>query len=375
MASMHTIHYRDDSVGYKVHWRHRGKQKTLTFTAPEAAERHRINVERFGHDAAMEILGVTDAGRDSESLSDTITAHIDALTGVEPGTIKRYRSWVEGDAFSTIADLPTAAITEVTISTWIQWLTSHQVEVPKRGGGTIIKTVTNTGKTIANKHGLLSAALARAVRDGKIDTNPCDHTRLPEKTPVDDPVFMSQEMYSELEAAMPAQWRPLTRWLVATGMRFSEATALTVGDVDSTAGVVRISKAWKWTGTTEERLSYPKSKAGRRTINVPKSILDELDLSRPKKSLLFTNRDGARVTYSRYYDGGWKRAMGTLTWHASPHDLRHTCASWMIAKGTHMLVVSRHLGHESIKITADVYSHLDRSSFAQAAAAIDDMFV
>jgi integrase len=49
------------------------------------------------------------------------------------------------------------------------------------------------------------------------------------------------------------------------------------------------------------------------------------------------------------------------------HDLRHTCASWMIQAGVPLPVIQQHLGHESIQTTIGVYGHLDRRS-AQAAA-------
>ena len=45
----------------------------------------------------------------------------------------------------------------------------------------------------------------------------------------------------------------------------------------------------------------------------------------------------------------------------------------MIKSGVPLLVVSRHLGHESVTVTANVYSHIDRGSFADAAAAIGKM--
>ena len=47
------------------------------------------------------------------------------------------------------------------------------------------------------------------------------------------------------------------------------------------------------------------------------------------------------------------------------HDLRHTCASWLIQRGIPLPVIQQHLGHESITTTVSVYGHLDRSS-AQA---------
>lgn len=56
-----------------------------------------------------------------------------------------------------------------------------------------------------------------------------------------------------------------------------------------------------------------------------------------------------------------------------PHDLRHTCASWMIQAGVPLPVIQQHLGHESITTTVDRYGHLDRSSGVAAASAIGEM--
>ncbi|OQZ94385.1 hypothetical protein BST15_16590 [Mycolicibacter arupensis] len=52
---------------------------------------------------------------------------------------------------------------------------------------------------------------------------------------------------------------------------------------------------------------------------------------------------------------------------ANPHALRHTCASWMLVAGVPIAVVSRHLGHENIATTVDIYGSVDRSSFKAAA--------
>lgn len=357
-ASIHTRTLKSGET-FRVTWRHEGRQRVLSFASIETATTHKLNVEKFGHDRAMQILGIIETHRDETTLAQALEHHINSLTGVEPGTIKRYRAYARND-FASVGQLPLSGISETVIASWIG-------ELERRG---------NSGKTIANKHGLLSAALARAVREGRLTANPCDHTRLPRKDPVDDPVFLDRTQFDEIAAAMPEQWRPLATWLVMTGMRFSEATALTVGDITPTAtgGVVRISKAWKWTGTTEKRLSYPKSRAGRRTINVPAQAIELLDLDRPNTKLLFTNKLGDRVTYSRFYDGGWRPAMQKIAWHASPHDLRHTCASWMIAAGVPLPVIQAHLGHESITVTIGVYGHLDRSSHESAAAAIGQMF-
>ncbi|SKQ12340.1 tyrosine-type recombinase/integrase [Mycobacteroides abscessus] len=52
------------------------------------------------------------------------------------------------------------------------------------------------------------------------------------------------------------------------------------------------------------------------------------------------------------------------------HDMRHTCASWLIAAGVPLPVIQQHLGHESITTTVNTYGHLERSSMKAAADAI-----
>ena len=95
-----------------------------------------------------------------------------------------------------------------------------------------------------------------------------------------------------------------------------------------------------------------------------------VDLTVP--GFLFTNGAGNPVRAQEFFNGGWKsgrdRAMKAgLTKSPWVHDLRHTCASWMIQAGVPLPVIQQHLGHESIQTTIGVYGHLDRRS-AQAAA-------
>jgi site-specific recombinase XerD len=56
------------------------------------------------------------------------------------------------------------------------------------------------------------------------------------------------------------------------------------------------------------------------------------------------------------------------------HDLRHSCATFLIAQGVHMKVVSEILGHASIGITMDVYGHVSADTQRTALDKIADMF-
>lgn len=363
MASIQRRVHGDDSVTFRVRWREGSSAKSLTFDDSKAAENFRRNLEHLGPRDARRLLGLIDDGLARQTLTQWCTAHIETLTGVEEATRERYRRYVVNDIAPTIGAMPLAAVTDVSIARWVN-------------------EMSGSGKTIANKHGFLAGALNHAVRAGKIPANPCDHTRLPRKDG-DEMVFLSRDEFALLCGAMTERWQPITRWLVGTGTRFGEATALNVGDIDRAEGTCRITKAWKYTGSNgSRRLAYPKTRKGVRTINVPPAVIDLLDLDRPVGELLFPTQSGGPISNQLYKNKGWLPALARassedadprLTKHPRPHDLRHTCASWLIAAGVPLPVIQQHLGHESIQTTVDRYGHLDRSAGKQAADAIGKM--
>ncbi|MGB3602765.1 MAG: site-specific integrase [Gordonia sp. (in: high G+C Gram-positive bacteria)] len=365
MASIDARTTSDGTTTYRVRWRQDGKARALTFIDAASAEAFRRNVEKFGPTEAMRIIDLVDSGISQMTLEQWCTAHIETLTGVEEGTRRRYRAYVRND-LNKIGTMPLSAITDTTISRWVN-------DMDESGA---------SGKTIANKHGFMAGALNHAVRAGKIAKNPCDHTRLPRTDAADDTVMLTRAEFDLIHDAMTPRWRPFTRWLVATGMRFGEATALVVSDVDARSGTVRISKAWKHTGNGERKLGHTKSRKGHRTINVPASVIDSLDLNRPGGELLFPTQSGGPISHQLFRNRAWLPALAKvcaedaeprLLKRPRPHDLRHTCASWMINNGVPMAVVQQHLGHESIQTTIATYTHIDRSSGEAAAEVIGKM--
>lgn len=368
--------HADGTYTYRVLWRQDGRQRSLTFVDQPSADDFRINVDRHGPDEALRILDIIDTGRREMTLTQWLTRHVDTLTGVEDGTRRRYRSYIDHDVAPTIGHLPLTSVTDTTIARWVN-------DLEESGA---------SGKTIANKHGFLAGALNHAVRAGKLAKNPCDHTRLP-RTDSDEMVFLTREEFAILVDAMTPRWQPLTRWLVGTGTRFGEATALTVADITVTVrvddtgaeireGTARINKAWKYTGDGTRKLAKPKTRRGVRTISIPGPVLDILDLDREPGALLFPTRDGGPVSHQLYRNKAWLPALKKVSDpESSPrllkrprvHDLRHTCASWMIAAQIPLPVIQQHLGHESITTTVGTYGHLDQSSGRKAADAISGM--
>jgi integrase len=295
---------------------------------------------------------------------DQVVGHpvgeVEAATGIR---FPHRRLHATQTYLAALADIPLTALTRDDVARWIAGM----------------ETDGASGKTIANKHGFLAGALNAAVRDGKLKGNPCDGNRLP-RWDREEMVFLERDEFRQLLAAVPEYWRPLVEFLVSSGARWSEATALKPAAVDLAAGTVRISKAWK-TGDGGYTLGVPKTKMSVRTINVPKRVLEQLDLS---GEWVFTNSGRGRagdtgpVRIHSFNPNVWtpavKRAKADgLRKKPRVHDLRHTCASWLIQAGRPLPAVQAHLGHESITTTVQVYGHLDRSSGQGNADAIDAM--
>lgn len=353
------IRTRKDGTSYtSVLYRADGQQRSTSFDDHAAALRYLKLLEQVGPDEAEKIIGIERQAAHEVTATEWITEYISHLTGIEEGSRRRYRAYLANDIENSIGALPLSAVTEATIARWVQGMEG-------------------SGKTITNKHGFLSAALQAAVRAGKIPANPCEGRRLPRKDDGDDEqVFLTPDEFAILRGAMTARWQPLVTFLVSTGMRYSEACALTVGDIDPDAGTIRIVKAWKYTGTSERRLGAPKSKKSVRTINVPPhAIAAAGDLTRPPGELVFTTQSGGPISAQLFHNKAWKPAIAKVEQQLGkrprPHDLRHTCASWLIAAGVPLPVIQAHLGHESINTTISVYGHLDRTSAQAAAGALN----
>jgi integrase len=360
------IRYRERNDGspyWQVRFREHGRECSVSWNSEAEAQQYDNLVKQVGPARAREICKIAAAPGREILLRTFLERHNEALTGIEPGTIARYRSYVKRDIGPALGNIPLRALSRDDISRWMQTMTTNGA----------------SGKTVKNKRDYLAGALKTAVKDGHLLVNPCDDVKSPRWDRAEN-VFLERDEFQLLLEEIPAYWKPLVEFLVASGCRWSEATALKPAAVNRTAGTVRITKAWK-TGAGGYVLGVPKTKKSVRTINIPTSVLDKLDYT---GEWLFTNSgrgnrnpDGPVRVHS-FNPNVWtpavKRAQKNgLTKRPRIHDLRHTCASWLQQAGRPLPAIQAHLGHESIQTTVDLYGHLDRLSGKDNAAAIDDL--
>ena len=93
-------------------------------------------------------------------------------------------------------------------------------------------------------------------------------------------------------------------------------------------------------------------------------------------ALVFTAPRGGPLLRKAFASGYWKPALELAgIEHLRLHDLRHTCASLLIATGANPKAVQGHLGHSSIQVTFDRYGHLFPSDQEALAAPMDEVYV
>lgn len=353
MASIRVRSRRGGSQSWAVLYVIDGRQTSVTFDLEADAEKFKLLVDTVGAVRAMSAWGIADTPKAPRPLGPTVAdwcaSHIEQLTGVGQKTLDDYARYVRLDIRPYFGELPLTALEDSDIAGWVKHLED-------RG---------NKPKTIHNKHGFLSAACGRAVPK-YLSANPAAGRRLPQGSGDDSEIRMlSRSEFDRLLGATTDYWQPLIEFLVVSGARWGEVVALKPDDVDRATGTVRIRRAWNYS-SVGYKIGPPKTKRSRRDIKVSTALLDKLDYS---GDWLFVNRTGGPVRYIGFRRRVWDKAVqrAKLDPAPTPHDLRHTCASWMLNGGIPPGVVSRHLGHESIQITVDVYGDVDDAA-AQSAA-------
>jgi len=367
MASLRRRTRADGTEFWSVLYRLDGKQRSTSFEDFESADGFKKLADKFGPDKALASLRA-DPALNTLTVAEWLRHYIDNLTGLKKSTLYDYNSYLKNDIGPALGDLPLKSLTREDVAQWVNAMAEAG----------------SSGKTVANKHGLLSAALSAAV-PAQIPFNPAAGQKLPE-TVRQEMVALTPQDFARLLDAVPEFWRPLVEFLVASGARWGEVTALRPADVNRTDGTVRITRAWKRTyeaGGVGYEIGVPKTKKSIRTINVSKGTLDKLDYS---GEFLFLNRAGRPVRGNGFHDRVWKPAVervwpskdsngnqipaGFIPPRPRIHDLRHSCATWMVLAGVPLPVVQTHLGHESINTTISLYAHVDRKSAEVAADAI-----
>lgn len=287
-------------------------------------------------------------------------------------TVAKDRIYVRSDMVGYWgADKRIADITPADINGFVKYLKT----VPKRKNGP---------STISKKLNVLSRVLRQATKDGVIPVNPMldDAIRRPKKEEVEKTGLNEDEFIVIRDAIHFEGYKILFEFLVMTGVRFSEATALQPGDFNITDGYLKIRRAWKhgkFDGDDKPatyQLGDPKTPKAKRTVQVPPTVMDRLMVAgmlKPDREWVFLNTFGGPIRQHTFSNNVWGKTrkrinLGVGRQTVKIKDMRDAYVSWQLADGTPTKLVSDNVGHKHTSTTTGIYELVDRRGAAAAAA-------
>jgi integrase len=244
-----------------------------------------------------------------------------------------------------------------------------------------------SGGSVLNLHLVLTQAFAQAVRWQLIVSNPVAGAQPPRPRRALRQV-VDPELLRRLLAAAAGTWLEAPVAIAAaTGMRRGEILGLRWSDFDSELTLLRVQRTLQ---PTNDGLVFeqPKTPRSRRTVLLPEFLRPFLERQRHDQSVrqkalgaewvesgLAIDRGDGRPLNPDTLSAGWARFVRQRGLpQVRFHDLRHAHATLMLSQGVHPKVVSERLGHASIGITLDTYSHVLPTLQQEAAQAFDDLF-
>ena len=226
-------------------------------------------------------------------------------------------------------------------------------------------------RSVRYAHAVLSGALKQAVRWQRIARNPASLVDLPRQTRREMRALDEVQARKFILAAAETEFGALWLLLISSGLRPSEALALRWSDMEG--GRLHVQRALTRFSDGTFEFNEPKTARGRRVVALPESMVSVLRAHRQQQvadrlragptwadqNLIFATSVGAPLDFRalvRRHFTKILRSAGVPT--IRPYALRHTCATLLLQAGQNPRIVSERLGHESVALTLDTYSHV-----------------
>ena len=241
-----------------------------------------------------------------------------------------------------------------------------------------------SARTVQYLHAILHRALEQAVKWGHIARNVTDAVDRPRVARAAITTLSPDEARRFLVVAKDDRFSALYVLAISTGMRQGELLGLTWSNVNLDAGQIHVNQQLQY-NRQDRRLELAETKSGKgRNVALTALAIAALkqhrrmqlaeklalaDVWQNEWDLVFTTQVGTPISAGNmlrrsFYPVLAKAEVPRLRFH----DLRHTAATLLLIAGVHPRVVQEMLGHASIAITLDTYSHVVPSMQRDAAA-------
>lgn len=300
------------------------------------------------------------------------------LVHIKPKTRSGYESLLRTQVLPVFGDTALTHVEQAAVANWVAAMTAAGLSASR----------------IRQAYRVLSGLMKTAVQAGYIAKSPCVGVKLPRMLRRDG-ILLTPEMIDALAEAI-AQPRPkkhasapeprtleqqaaLVYLLAYGGLRWGEAAALRRKRCDLLRGRVEVAEA---VSDVNGHLHYGPTKTYEtRWVRLPKFLVEMLThhlegVPNDPQALVFTGEKGGPLRYPVLRRSFWDAAVMAvgLPPEFTPHHLRHTCASLLIASGADPVAVQRHLGHKDVATTLNIYAGLFPNRLEEIAVALDAIY-
>jgi integrase len=238
-----------------------------------------------------------------------------------------------------------------------------------------------SARTIQYLHAVLRAALGQAMKWRLVSVNVATLVDPPRAVRREVRALSPAEARAVLEATRGDWLEALYTLALAVGLRQGEALGLHWQDVDLDAGTLRVRVALQRLEGRGLQIVEPKTARSRRSIALPPQVVESLRAHKARQAnagcgwhdndFVFTTATGEPLEGSSVTHRFQKLLRRAGLPHLRFHDLRHACASLLLAQGVHPRVVMETLGHSQISLTMNTYSHVIPALQRDAAERMD----
>ncbi len=261
-------------------------------------------------------------------------------TGLREHTLMNYRNAYNNHIFLVLAGLPLKAVRQVHIQRVMNGVSNMSEDLQRK--------VLNTMKQI----------FETAMHNGLLATNPCNGVKITPRVADERIKALSPE---QQEALLQAVTEPRARLFCAIGLycglRREEILGLMWSDIKGDE--LTVNRAVTFLKNQQDDNHDLKSKAAHRTVPIPPPLKDILKVYPHNNIYLFTAARGQELTLTSFRRM-WAYAAKAVDFHVHPHMLRHTYATSLYRAGIDLKTAQYLLGHSDIKMTANIYTHIEK---------------
>lgn len=269
-------------------------------------------------------------------------------------TVKNYLNAYNNHIAPVLESIPLKAVRPVHVQKVMNDVSGYSEDLQRK--------VLNTMKQI----------FETAIQNRLVPVNPCNGVRVtPHSAPEKIKVLSPAQQKKLLEAVTDPMAKVFVALGLYCGLRREESLGLMWSDIKGRK--LTVNRAVTFLKNQQDPNHELKSKAAHRTLPIPKPLAEILEAAPHKGLYVIVPPRGGEMTLISYRRM-WAHVTKSVNFNVHSHMLRHTYATSLYRAGIDLKTAQYLLGHSDIKMTAEIYTHIQQDKLASAAAKINEVF-